>query len=78
MSTNDSRPNIPEIDPLRCPLCGQPNHCAYAAGQSHTTCWCNNLSVPKPLLEQIPDQFRRKACVCENCVRTYIANHGVL
>jgi len=77
MSTDHMNPITSEIDPLRCPLCGQPNHCAYVAGQPHRTCWCSKLSVPKALFEQIPEPFRRKACVCENCVRTYIDNHDV-
>ncbi|PZM64783.1 cysteine-rich CWC family protein [Paenibacillus dendritiformis] len=60
------------IDPQRCPLCGQPNHCAYAAGRPHTECWCMKRSVPQELLEQIPAEQRRKACVCEECVKAFM------
>ncbi|WP_160034518.1 cysteine-rich CWC family protein [Paenibacillus sp. An7] len=58
-------------DPLICPLCRKPNHCAYAAGRPAEECWCMNLSVPKRLLSQIPDEQRGKSCVCEACVRAF-------
>lgn len=61
----------PEIDPKICPLCGKPNHCAYQAGRPHTDCWCVTTSVPKELLQQIPADKRRKACVCQACVNEF-------
>ncbi|GIP44965.1 hypothetical protein J45TS6_34240 [Paenibacillus sp. J45TS6] len=61
-------------NPLICPLCRKPNHCAYAAGRPAEECWCMNLSVPKLLLAQIPDEQRGKSCVCEACVRAYKAD----
>lgn len=61
-------------NPLICPLCRKSNHCAYAAGRPAEECWCMNLSVPKALLAQIPDEQRGKSCVCEACVRAYKAD----
>lgn len=29
-------------------------------------------SVPQELLEQIPAEQRRKACVCEECVKAFV------
>ncbi|WP_083189096.1 cysteine-rich CWC family protein [Paenibacillus sp. KS1] len=60
------------IDPKICPLCGNENHCAYQAGRPHQECWCMTLSVPQALLEKIPQELRRKACVCEQCVRAFL------
>ncbi|WP_211747494.1 cysteine-rich CWC family protein [Paenibacillus sp. Marseille-Q4541] len=59
-------------NPLICPLCGEANHCAYAAGKPAKECWCMNLSIPKQLLAQIPDEQRMKSCVCEACVRAFL------
>lgn len=60
------------INPSQCPLCGKDNQCAVTAGRPPEECWCMTLSVPQVLLEKIPSEFRRKACVCEQCVRTFL------
>lgn len=62
-----------ETNPLICPLCHKPNGCAYAAGKPHTKCWCMSLSVPEELLTRIPDEQRRKSCVCKACVNEFNA-----
>ncbi|MFD2703038.1 cysteine-rich CWC family protein [Paenibacillus shunpengii] len=62
-----------EINPLLCPLCHKSNECAYAAGKPYTECWCMSRSVPQELLSRIPDEQRRKACVCEACVIAFHA-----
>ncbi|SFS62102.1 cysteine-rich CWC family protein [Paenibacillus sp. 453mf] len=62
-----------DINPHICPLCHKPNGCAHAAGKPHTECWCMSQSVPKELLSRIPDEQRRKACVCEACVTEFHA-----
>jgi len=59
-------------DPSRCPLCGKENQCAVTSGRPPEECWCMNLSVPQALLEEIPHELRRKACVCEHCVRKFL------
>ena len=56
-------------DPARCPLCGEENACALAAGRAGETCWCVSAHFPPELLARIPDSARGRACVCARCVR---------
>ncbi|HMQ12505.1 MAG TPA: cysteine-rich CWC family protein [Candidatus Competibacter phosphatis] len=49
----------------RCPLCGQPNECGIAAGQS--TCWCFETRIPPEVLEKVPPELRGVTCVCKAC-----------
>ncbi|WP_306416477.1 MULTISPECIES: cysteine-rich CWC family protein [Paenibacillus] len=65
-----------EINPKICPLCGNDNQCAYQAGRPPQECWCMNISVPKALLEKIPSELRRKACVCKRCVQQFLQSEG--
>ncbi len=60
-----------EIREDLCPLCGQPNACG-----AHTTgrCWCGDTTIPPGLLELIPVESQRKACVCQRCVIAYKQN----
>ncbi len=53
------------IDPSRCPLCGQPNECGIAAGES--TCWCFETAIPAEALEKVPPEARGAACICKTC-----------
>jgi hypothetical protein len=48
-----------------CPLCGAPNDCGAAAGNSD--CWCFTASVPPEVIDRIPAQERDRACVCRAC-----------
>ena len=60
------------IDPCRCPLCGQANHCAMedkANAQPQTPCWCTREQFSAALLRQIPDAAKGKACICQACVQ---------
>ncbi len=62
-------------DPLICPLCGKPNSCInLGAKDIHKTCWCNdpNIHFSNELLEQIPADKRRKACVCRACALAFM------
>ena len=60
-----------EIREDLCPLCNQPNACgAHATGR----CWCCDTTIPPDLLELIPPESRRKACVCQRCVNSYKQN----
>ncbi len=62
--------NQQNIDPLVCPLCRQENSCVNLSSQDvEKTCWCNDpaIAFPEALLSQIPDELRRKACVCRSC-----------
>jgi hypothetical protein len=53
------------IDPARCPLCDQANHCGLAAGRA--TCWCFDAPVPADVLARVPLDARGVACVCQPC-----------
>lgn len=49
----------------RCPLCGEPNDCGMAAGNS--ACWCFGVTIPGEVLERIPDAAKDKVCICRRC-----------
>ncbi len=55
------------LEERTCPLCGNDNNCQH--GQSD--CWCNNVVVPKHIMDMIPDDKKGKACVCKSCVEKY-------
>ena len=63
---------LPSIDPCRCPLCGQPNHCAMeqpgAVGMQEP-CWCTRAQFSVQLLQQVPEPLKGKACICQACVQ---------
>lgn len=58
-------------DPGRCPLCGQANLCAMeverATGQPQPPCWCTQVDFNRAALDRIPQEARRKACICRAC-----------
>ena len=54
-----------ELRTDRCPICGGPNECGLAAGKSE--CWCAGIEISKKALERVPEEARRKACLCRNC-----------
>ncbi|MBF6629915.1 MAG: cysteine-rich CWC family protein [Comamonas sp.] len=53
--------------PSHCPLCGQANQCAIAAGLPPESCWCMQTSIDPAALERIAPQQRRKQCICPAC-----------
>jgi len=53
----------------QCPLCGQANQCAMAAGQPPETCWCMAAAVPPEALKKIPATERGKVCICPLCAQ---------
>ncbi|WP_312567197.1 cysteine-rich CWC family protein [Comamonas sp.] len=55
------------LNPLACPLCGQANQCAVAAGLPAQSCWCMQQRIAPEVLERIPAAQRRQACVCPAC-----------
>ncbi|WP_010324746.1 cysteine-rich CWC family protein [Marinobacterium stanieri] len=62
------------VDPLKCPLCGQGNACLNLGAEDVSrTCWCNDPDIrfPAELLAQIPPEQRRKACICRACALAY-------
>lgn len=51
----------------KCPLCGEDNGCQHGKGD----CWCNNVVVPKHIMDMIPEDKKGKACVCKSCIEKY-------
>ena len=62
----DRWPQESAPDPDRCPICGDGNSCAMAAGRSVSACWCYGARVPRAL-EQVPAPSRGVVCVCPRC-----------
>ena len=54
-------------DATRCPLCGNANECAIAAGKSPETCWCMTATIAPSVLTSIPAEAQGKVCVCASC-----------
>ncbi len=63
-------------DASHCPLCGQLNGCGALRQQSSAAmeCWCFNLEIPEPLLDQLPPEQRHNSCVCRRCVEDFLNN----
>ena len=62
------------IDPKLCPLCGGNNHCANEEGTG-VPCWCLTASIPKEAIEQVPEQMKGLACICQGCVKSLKEAH---
>lgn len=56
-----------------CPICGKNNGCIIG----NKDCWCTKVDFPKGLLDMVPEDKKRKACICKNCVDKYVKKHGV-
>ncbi|MBS0293360.1 MAG: cysteine-rich CWC family protein [Proteobacteria bacterium] len=56
-------------DSSQCPLCGQSNECAMAAGRSPAQCWCMARPVAADALQRLPAEQRGLACICPQCAR---------
>jgi hypothetical protein len=52
----------PDIDPLRCPGCGEANGCAVATGSPIADCWCWQ-APPSGLVASGGQQ-----CYCATCL----------
>ncbi|WP_338799029.1 cysteine-rich CWC family protein [Acidovorax sp. DW039] len=62
MSANDAQAG-------KCPLCGQANGCAIAAGQPPHTCWCMQASISPEALGRLPPSEQGTRCICPHCAR---------
>ncbi len=51
-----------------CPLCGGNNDCQ---ADNPDGCWCQNLTVPQSLLDQIPEGEKGQSCICRDCILKY-------
>lgn len=60
-----------KLNPAQCPLCGHANQCAMelarATGEPPAPCWCTEVKFNPELLDRIPDEAQRRACVCQAC-----------
>jgi cysteine-rich CWC protein len=54
-----------EVDPSKCPTCGEPNACGLSQGKSE--CWCFGALVTSAALDRIPSQAKNLACLCARC-----------
>ncbi|WP_084545094.1 MULTISPECIES: cysteine-rich CWC family protein [Derxia] len=61
-----------DASPTTCPLCHQPNRCGIS---DFANCWCRALPVPPALLATLPPELRGKACLCRNCIESWLAAH---
>jgi hypothetical protein len=57
-----------EPDPALCPLCGDANACAMAAG-APGPCWCESASFPPDVLASVPPESQGRTCICAQCAR---------
>ncbi|WP_306565342.1 cysteine-rich CWC family protein [Aquabacterium sp.] len=56
------------LSPNLCPLCGQNNACAQAAGGPvNAPCWCHGVTFSTALLARVPEMQRGIACICAAC-----------
>lgn len=51
------------LDIRTCPLCGGDNGCRH-----NKECWCHSVTIPKELLDRVPDDKKGRTCVCKSCV----------
>ena len=55
------------LTPSVCPLCGQSNECAIAAGRPAESCWCMTQAINPAALAALPQEGRGKVCICAAC-----------
>ncbi|WP_082517103.1 cysteine-rich CWC family protein [Acidovorax sp. Leaf78] len=60
-------PHPSDPDTSQCPLCGQPNGCAIAAGRAPESCWCMAQTIDRAALARLPADQRERACICPAC-----------
>jgi hypothetical protein len=54
-----------ESHPTSCPLCGEDNACAAAAGREK--CWCFSESIASDVQGRVPPYARDRTCICATC-----------
>ena len=62
---NERKPQA--VERSFCPLCGNPNQCALAAGDLSQPCWCTGVTFPAAVLGQVPEVQQRVTCICRRC-----------
>lgn len=64
-------------DPSRCPLCEGPNDCRLCTESTYKgQCWCFSVEIDPAVLEKVPSNLRRQACLCRKCVDAANAASG--
>lgn len=53
---------------LNCPRCEQPNQCAFSKEPEVRDCWCNKLTIPRPVLDRIENEWGNSSCLCKCCL----------
>ncbi len=56
------------MDTTLCPLCKQSNGCMMHTGEH---CWCLDVTVPQGLIDLVPQELQRRACICRTCIEKY-------
>ena len=57
------------IDPKICPFCKKPNKCQ--AHIPNNNCWCNKIEIPQEIRKYVPDEYKMKACICQECIELF-------
>ncbi len=64
------------IDDTKCPICGCLNSCHHIDqnNSEQESCWCEitDCAFPVSLLAHLPEKFKNKACICENCAQAHL------
>lgn len=56
-----------------CPICGEDNGCKIG----NKDCWCTDFEFPEGLINMVPEDKRRKVCVCKNCAEKYMEENKI-
>lgn len=59
--------DLDQDDTTRCPLCGDGNECAVAAGRDPSGCWCMTATMDAAALAAIPEKAQGRVCICAKC-----------
>jgi hypothetical protein len=51
-----------------CPLCHRDNGCMM---HESDRCWCMDITVPQGLIDLVPPELQRQACICRSCIDRY-------
>ena len=67
-----------DINEKICPICGKANQCnekPMVDGIILEKCWCAYETFPKELINQVPEEKQKKACICINCLHQFKQNN---
>lgn len=56
-----------------CPICGEDNGCVIG----NKDCWCSSFNFPEGLLDMVPEEKRRKVCICKKCALKYMEENNL-